>query len=474
MGKRPASVELFEGNMASMQREIWPSMQRDEPPTMETGLERIAERARCEPKLRFTSLAHHITADSVWRNLCQIPEHSAPGVDGQKVSEAKESFKGWIDDVLQSVHRRGYRAPDIRRVYIPKPGKQERRPLGVPTVSDRALQRSTAQVLSSIYEQDFLPCSFGGRPGLGAHNALATLNEIIAGSKVGWVLEADLKNYFGSLDHEWVLQFVQHRVGDPRLISLIRRWLKAGVLEDGVVTPSEMGTPQGGSISVLLSNLYLHYVLDLWFERVVKPRLRGEAHLVRYIDDFVVCFQYREDALRFQDVLRKRLERFSLTLEPTKTKLVEFGRFAQRHASKHGRRRPETIYFVGFTLYCTHNRKGNFKVGMRTEKSRLRRSLVSLQEQMRQMRHLTIGEQVDGINRTLRGHYAYYGVGGNIRSLQKVHRLVERYWFGMLRSRSWAGQRLTWTDFHQLREKIPLLRPKLRLPYEALQALAAL
>ena len=281
MGKRPASVELFEGDMASMRREIWPSMQRDEPPTMETGLERIAERARCEPKLRFTSLAHHITADSVWRNLCQIPEHSAPGVDGQKVSEAKESFKGWIDDMLQSVHRRGYRAPDIRRVYIPKPGKQERRPLGVPTVSDRALQRSTAQVLSSIYEQDFLPCSFGGRPGLGAHNALATLNEIIAGSKVGWVLEADLKNYFGSLDHDLVLQFVQHRVGDPRLISLIRRWLKAGVLEDGVVTPSEMGTPQGGSISVLLSNVYLHYVLDLWFERVVKPRLRGEAYLVR-------------------------------------------------------------------------------------------------------------------------------------------------------------------------------------------------
>lgn len=378
MGKRPASVELFEGNMASIQREIWPSMQRDEPPTMETGLERIAERARRESKLRFTSLAHHITTDSVWESLCQIPSRSAAGVDGQKVSEAKESFDGWIGEMLQSVHRGGYRAPDIRRVYIPKPGKQEKRPLGVPTVTDRALQRSTAQVLSAIYEQDFLPCSFGGRPGLGAHNALATLTEVIAGRKVSWVLEADLKNYFGSLDHDWLLQFVQHRVGDPRLISLIRRWLKAGVLEDGVVTPSETGTPQGGSISVLLSNIYLHYVLDLWFERVVKPRLRGEACLVRYIDDFVVCFQYREDALRFQDVLRKRLERFSLTLEPVKTKLVEFGRFAQRDASRHGRGRPETIYFVGFTLYCTRNRKGNFKVGIRTEKSRLRRSLLSL------------------------------------------------------------------------------------------------
>ena len=474
MGKRPAGVELFEGNMASMQWEIRPSIQRDGTPTMETGLERIAERARCEPKLRFTSLAHHITEDRVWKSLCQIPNHSAPGVDGQRVTEAKESFEGWVGVMLQSIHRKGYRAPDIRRVYIPKPGKQEKRPLGVPTVSDRALQRSTSQVLSAVYEQDFLPCSFGGRPGLGAHHALATLTEVIAGSKVGWVLEADLKNFFGSLDHDWLLQFVRHRIGDPRLISLIGRWLKAGVLEDGVVTPSETGTPQGGSISVLLSNVYLHYVLDLWFERVAKPRLRGEAYLVRYIDDFVVCFQYREDALRLEDALRNRLERFGLTLEPTKTKLVEFGRFAQRHAGRHGRKRPETIYFLGFTLYCTRNRKGNFKVGVRTEKSRLRRSLMSLQEKMRQMRHLAIGQQVDELNDALRGHYGYYGIAGNFRALQKVYRHVERYWCGMLRSRSWAARRLTWTDFNQLKEKIPLLRPKLRLPYKALQALAVL
>jgi RNA-directed DNA polymerase len=449
-------------------------MQRDESPTMETGLEQIAEKARREPKLRFTSLAHHITRDRVWRSLSQIPNRSAPGVDGQKVSEAKESFEGWIGRMLQSVHRKGYRAPDIRRVYIPKPGKQEKRPLGVPTVSDRALQRSTAQVLSAIYEQDFLPCSFGGRPALSAHHALATLNEVIAGRKVGWVLEADLKNFFGSLDHGWLLQFVEHRVGDPRLISLIRRWLKAGVLEDGVVTPSEKGTPQGGSISVLLSNVYLHYVLDLWFERVAKPRLRGEAYLVRYIDDFVMCFQYREDALRVQDALRNRLGKFGLTLEPTKTKLVEFGRFAQRHASKHGRKRPETIYFLGFTLYCTRNQKGNFKVGMRTEKSRLRRSLLSLQDLMRQMRHLTIQQQADDLNVVLRGHYTYYGIAGNIRALQKVYRAVQRYWRKMLRSRSWAGRQLTWVDFNQLKERTPLLRPKLPLPYQALQVLAVL
>ena len=192
-------------------------------------------------------------------------------MDGQTVEAAKKSFDEWIEPMLQSIHRQGYRAPDIRRVYIPKPGKTEKRPLGVPTVSDRALQRTTAEVLTAIYEQDFLPCSFGGRPELSAHHALATLNEVIAGGKISWALEADLKNFFGSLNHDWVLRFVEHRVGDPRLISLIRRWLKAGVLEDRAIKDTRR------VISVYLSNLYLHYVLDLWFERVVKKRLRGEA-----------------------------------------------------------------------------------------------------------------------------------------------------------------------------------------------------
>ncbi len=403
----------------------------------------------------------------------KISNRSAAGVDGQTAEAAKKSFGGWIEPMLQSVHRMGYQAPAVRRVYIPKPGKTEKRPLGVPTISDRALQRSAAEVLSAIYEQDFLPCSFGGRPGLSAHHALATLNEAIAGGKTGWVLEADLKNFFGSLSHEWVLRFVEHRVGDPRLINLIRRWLKAGVMEDDAVHPSKEGTPQGGSISVLLSNLYLHYVLDLWFERVVKGRLRGEARLVRYIDDFVICFQYREDALRVNDALRCRLRKFGLTLELSKTKLVEFGRFAQRHAGKRGRNRPETIYFLGLTLYCTRNRKGNFKVGMRTEKSRLRRSLASLRDLMRQIRHYAIKEQVSEINAVLRGHYAYYGVAGNLRTLIKVYQVVERYWRRMLRSRSRDG-RLGWDRFNQIKERNPLLRPKLRLPHQELQALAVL
>jgi RNA-directed DNA polymerase len=448
-------------------------MQREEKPVMETGLERIAAKARKEPRLRFTSLAHHITRQRVWESLCQIPINSAPGVDGKTVSEAKAEFDTWIVPMLEGVHRKGYQAPAIRRVYILKPGKQEKRPLGVPCVADRALQRTTAQVLSAIYEQDFVSCSFGGRPGLSAHNALATLNEVIAGGKVGWVLEADLKNFFGSLDHQWMLRFVEHRVGDPRVISLIRRWLKAGILEDGELHTNEEGTPQGGSISVLLSNLYLHYVLDLWFDRVVKARLQGEAYMIRYIDDFVVCFQYRADALRVQEALGKRLEKFGLALQPSKTKLVEFGRFAQRDAPKRGRKRPETIDFLGFTLYCTRNLKGNFKVGMRTEKSRLQRSLLRLRDLMRRMRHLPIGEQVINLNRVVRGHYAYYGIAGNFRALQRVYRAVERYWRKMLCSRSRKGH-FPWEVFNRTKASFPLQRPRLSVSYRELQSLAVL
>jgi RNA-directed DNA polymerase len=430
---------------------------------MTTSLERIAEKARRESELQFTSLAHHVTEELVWESLCDIPNGSAPGCDGQTVSEAKESFKQWIPEMLRGIHHGGYRPPPIRRVYIPKPGKTEKRPLGIPCVTDRALQRSVARVLTSIYEQDFLSCSFGGRPGLSAHHALATVSEVIAGKPVSYVLEADLKNYFGSLNHGWLLRFLERRVGDPRITSLIRRWLKAGILEEGKLTPNEAGSPQGGSISVLLSNLYLHEVLDSWFERVVKPRLRGEAYLIRYIDDFVMCFQYREDADRVRSVLEKRLNKYALALEPSKTKLIKFGRFAERDARAVGKK-PETFYFLGFVHYCTRNLKGNFKVGRKTEKSRLRRIIARLTESMRDIRHWSLKEQSEAINKILRGHYAYYGLAGNLWSLQQVHRRAERYWYKMLCSRSWKGK-FTWEVFHEIRDRFPLQRPKIRLPY---------
>ena len=274
---------------------------------MTTALERIADKARREPTLQFTSLAHHLTPERLWQALHHMQTSTAPGVDGVPHDEAVDTFPQWSREVLNALHRKGYHPPPVRRVWIPKPGKAAKRPLGVPTIVDRTLQRSVAEVLSAIYEQDFLPVSFGGRPGRGAHHALATLHHILVNKRGNWVLEADLKNVFGSLDHAWMMQFVEQRVGDPRVLSLIRRWLKVGVLEAGEIQPSLRGTPQGGSISVLLSNVYLHYVLDLWFQKAIKPRLEGEAYLVRYVDDVVVCFEHQRDAERFQAVLSQRL-----------------------------------------------------------------------------------------------------------------------------------------------------------------------
>jgi len=439
---------------------------------METGLEGVAAKAREDTKLRFTSLAHHVTKDLIWQCLTQIPRDSAPGVDGIDVRTAIETFDDWVGEMITSIHRMSYKAPPVNRVWIPKPGKAEKRPIGVPNVADRALQRSVMMVLNAIYEQDFLNCSFGGRPGRGQHNALVTMDEIIGRKEVNWVFEADLKNFFGSLDHGWLLRFVELRVGDPRILSLIKKWLKAGVMEGAEFMESEVGTPQGGSISVLLSNLYLHYVLDLWFEKAIKPRLKGECYLIRYIDDFVVCFEKRRDAERFIEVLEKRLAKFSLTLEPSKTRLIEFGRLAEQNA-KARNSKPETLYFLGFTHFCTTNRKGNFRVGRKTERTRLKRSMNNLMNRIREARHWKVGIQIDRINRTLRGHYNYYGMGGNYQSLSKVYNLALLYLKKMLSSRSWKGH-LNWDLYKKIMEKHPILRPYIKIPFTEFKKYAML
>ena len=439
---------------------------------METELERIAAKARKEPQTRFTSLAHHVTKERIGKNLRHMDKSTAPGIDGITVEEAMRDFNSGVETMITALHRESYKPPAVKRVWIPKPGKKEKRPIGIPGVADRALQRSVAEVLGAIYEQDFLDCSFGGRPGRGQHHALATLNETIAGKKVSWVLEADLKNFFGSLEHSWMMKFVEHRIGDPRIISVIKRWLKAGVMEEGKVQASEVGTPQGGSISVLLSNLYLHYVLDLWFEKVVKPRLKGEAYLIRYIDDFIVCFQYRADANRFMEALEERLRKFSLQIEPNKTRLVEFGRFADKHAKERGKKM-ETIYFLGFTHYCTRNRSGNFMVGRKTEKTRLKRSVVKLQAEIRRNRHEPLKDQRERINQILRGHYNYYGLAGNLKALFQVYEKTKLYWRKMLSSRSTKSY-VNWEKYREILAHFPLLRPKLSIPYRNLKAYAML
>ena len=439
---------------------------------MATKLENVAAKARLNAKLQFTSLAHHVTSDLLLKHLNKMSTSTAAGVDKATKADAKESIGEWGPEMLSAMHRQGYKAPPVRRVEIPKPGKNATRPIGIPTVSDRALQGAVAETLTAIYEQDFLPCSYGGRPGRSAHHALSKLHQSIAGHKVSWVFECDLKNFFGSLDHGWVERFVALRVGDPRITSLIRRWLKAGVMNSGEFEPSEIGTPQGGPISVLISNIYLHYVLDLWIERVVKPHMLGEVHYMRYLDDFVLCFQHRSDALRFQDVLGKRLAKFSLVIEPSKTRLVEFGRFAQRNAKASGTK-VASIYFLGFTLYCTRNARGNFKVGIKTEKSRLRRSIAKLTKAMLAMRHQPLRNQSKGIDLILAGTYRYYGMAGNIAALERLHRFVLQNWRRTLSSRSQRGL-VNWERYAKILKAFPIREPKIYVTYADIERMASL
>jgi len=439
---------------------------------MITGIERIAAKARQDKKLCFTSLAHHITQEQLAASLKRIPKSSSAGVDGQSVEAAREQFAHWSEEIIGAMHRGGYHPPPVRRVYLPKPGKDEKRPISIPTVADRALQGATASVLNAIYEQDFLDCSFGGRPGRSAHQALATLQMAIGSKRVSWIYEADLKNFFGSLSQDWIEQFLLKRVGDPRILRLIRRWLKAGVMEAGEYRPTENGAPQGGPISALISNIYLHYVLDLWIEYKVKPRMKGEIYYIRYLDDFVVCFQYHADAIRFQRVITKRLEKFSLAIAPDKTRLIQFGRFATKWVKSKGKK-VATFCFLGFRLYCSKNKNGNFKVGLKTQKQRLHRSCTNMKMLLRKIRHLPMREQIKAINLRLLGHYRYYGVAGNSGSLERLYRLTVRYWRKMLSSRSQKGH-LSWKRYNQLLKLFPIPKPKLYLPFGKIKQLACL
>lgn len=442
---------------------------------MSTSLNRIAAKARTDKKLCFTSLAHHITEPLLAESLSQVKPKSSPGIDKEDVATAKAGYNTWSKSLVGAMHRRGYRPPPAKRVYIPKPGKSALRPIAMPTIKDKVLQRAVAKVLNAIYEEDFLNVSYGGRPKRSAHQAVATLRQGIMQKRVNWVYEADLKNFFGSLDHGWVEKFLSLRVADPRILTLIRRWIKVGVMEEGKHIASDEGTAQGGPISVLISNIYLHYVLDLWIEKVVKPRMQGEVIYIRYLDDFILCFENHRDAIRFQRVIENRLSKFSLALEQSKTRLIKFGRFAQQAKVKDGRKRikPETIYFLGFTFFCGRNRKGGFKVGMRTEKSRLRRSCANITERLKRIRHLPIRVQAKQINQVLRGHYQYYAVADNWDCVKKFHHHVVRNWRKWLSTRSQNGK-VSWEKYNKMLKLFPLQMPRIKLSYRQLSKMALL
>lgn len=429
----------------------------------------IAAKARTHPKEQFNSLLHHLTYELIEECLNKIPRSSAVGIDEMTVDQARENLSWLLPPILKQIHEGKYVAPAVRRVNIPK-SDGGMRPIGIPAIVDRAIQAATAKILNEIYEQDFLKCSFGFRPGLSCHHALATINEILYRLKREQVLEVDIQDFFGSLNHEWLKKFLGLRIGDGRVLKLIESWLKAGVMEEGKWQESaEKGTPQGGSISPLLANIYLHYVLDLWFEKKIRPKYHGKANLVRYADDFCFFLNNPVDVESMMILLKVRLAEFGLTISEKKTHQTNLS--TRRTAEAHERRQ---MKFLGFTIYRAKNRMGTAsKTVFQTESKRYGRAKAAIQEKIRLIKHRSIEEQVGVLNTTLRGHFNYYGIAGNGQKLQRFLQQVKRDWKHSLSHRSQKG-RITWEKFEEILKKNPLAIPKIKISYLQLRTFVRL
>jgi group II intron reverse transcriptase/maturase len=424
------------------------------PETVSTKIERIAELAKQMPSVALTSLSHHIDIEWMHEAYRRTRKDGAPGVDQMTAEEYAKNLEANLQALLgRAKSGDNYRAPAVRRVYIPKGDGKKLRPIGIPTFEDKVLQRAVAMALEAVYEQDFLDCSYGFRPKRSAHQALQQLWHATMDARGGWVYEADIEDFFGSVDHTKLREVLSQRVRDGVLIRLIGKWLKAGVMEEGCVYHPETGTPQGGVISPLLANIYLHDALDLWFEREVKPRLRGKATLIRFADDFVVVFEREVDAHKFADVLPKRFAKYGLRLHPGKTRLVKFER--PRTPPQGDKSAAGSFDLLGFTHFWGRSLKGNWVVKRKTAKDRFKRALRRISMWCRKYRHTPIDAQHKQLSRKLRGHYAYYGLTGNGRALAALRDHVRRIWFKWLQRRSWRS-RWTWERMGRLLEAMPL------------------
>jgi len=449
--------ELTEGN--SGQRTRCRTQSRE---SLRQSLDRIRQAARRDKKQRFTALWHHVANEGRLKQAYKrLNRRGAAGVDQETWKTYGRGLEERLEDLSGRLHRGAYRARPVRRVYIPK-GDGRQRPLGVPTLEDKIVQSATAEVLNAVYEQDFLGFSYGFRPGRSAHDALDALSVGLVRKKVSWVLDADIRGFFDAIDHEWLVRFIEHRIGDQRVIRHVQKWLKAGVLEDGEVTLSEQGTPQGGSISPLLANIYLHYVFDLWIQ-AWRKHAQGDVIVVRYADDFVVGFQHRHEAERFLEELRERFAKFGLELHSGKTRLIEFGRFAATNRHGRGEGKPETFDFLGFTHICGTTRKGKYKVIRLTIKKRLRAKLKSLKTELRRRMHLSVPDVGEWLAMVLNGYYRYHAVPGNYQRLWAFRYHVGRLWYRALNRRS-QRSRLNWERMARIID-VWLPRPRILHPY---------
>lgn len=411
--------------------------------------------------MAFTSLNHYMDYNWLYQAYEQTRKDGATGVDGQTATMYARQLESNLHDLLNRIKSGRYRAPAVRRTYINK-DKGRKRPLGIPTFEDKIVQRAVMMLLEPIYEQDFYHCSFGFRKQRSAHIALQNLRNHIMRDRGRWVLDVDIRQYFDSIDHGLLRQFLARRVVDGVVRKLIDKWLKAGILESGELVYPTQGTPQGGVISPLLANIYLHYVLDDWFAQTVQPRMQGRCSLTRFADDFVMVFENHDDCRRVEKVLPKRFERYKLTLHPEKTQCVDF-RFSHR---KENRRNgvPVTFDFLGFTHYLGISRKGNVVVYQKTAKGRISRTLKAFNDYCRKCRHKPPNEQYAGLNRKLRGHYAYFGITGNAKALGMIRHKVKIIWHKWLSRRS-QKSRITWEKFDLFLKRFPLLPPKIHHQY---------
>ena len=420
-------------------------------------LDRVRQVARKDKDARFTALLHHVTVDRLRAAYRAIRPDAAPGVDGVTWKDYGQELEGNLQDLHARVQRGAYRAKPSRRVFIPKPDGRLR-PLGVAALEDKIVQRAVVEVLNAIYEEDFLGFSYGFRPGRSQHDALDALTVGIQRRKVSWVLDADLRDFFTSLDQSWLLRFLEHRIVDKRVLRLIQKWLKAGVVENGAWSETVEGTPQGASVSTFLANVYLHQVFDLWVQQWRGRHAHGDVIVVRFADDFVMGFQRREDAVRFQKDLHRRFAEFGLELNAEKTRLIQFGRFAASTRKERGLGKPETFDFLGFTHICTKSSNGWFKLQRITSKKRMRAKLREVKAELVHRRYLSIPEQGKWLASVVRGHCNYYAVPDNTRAIRDFRYQVVRIWLQALRHRS-QRSRLTWERMYRLEARwLPTVR----------------
>jgi len=427
---------------------------------METKLIRIAQIAKERPKEVFTSLYHHLNEEMFVKCHQELKGDKAVGVDKITKANYAENLAENIHHLVEALKKHSYKPQPVRKVYILK-ADGKRRPLGIPSYEDKIVQVGLTKILQAIYEADFLPCSYGFRPRTGCHDAIRRLDKIINDHKVNYILEADIKGFFDNLDHQQLVKFMGLRIADPNIKRLVVRFLKAGVMEQDNLEPTLKGTPQGAIISPVLANIYLHYVLDVWFERIVKKYCKGEAYLIRYADDFVCGFQYKQDALRFYKALQARLDKFNLRLALNKTKIIEFGRFAARDRDNRGEGKPETFSFLGFTHYCSKNRKGKFRVKRKTDVKKFRAKAKAFKVWIKAVRNINLmSELFIEVKPKLLGHYAYYGITDNSVMIRNYYDIVVKLLFKWLNRRS-QRKSFSFTTFKLYLRLNPLPLPRI-------------